>query len=117
LNADLEFKEIDESTLETIESSSSNTTSLDIMEKNLNETRQNLVAFYRNKPKQVWEVPVQYNESSILFYIFYALAKIIDVAIPGKREQPLLNLRFLANPITLSLVLVVLFVVSLFFKL
>lgn len=54
-------------------------------------------------------MPIQYNESSLLFYLFFFIAKLIDVVIPGRasREYPYLNLRFLANPITFFVVIAI----------
>ncbi len=62
------------------------------------------MVFYRKQPRGCWEIPIQYNESVILYYIFFVIARIVDVVIPGRRsrEYPALNLRFLANPITFT---------------
>ena len=77
-----------------------------------NDERISLITYYRRQPKAVWEVPIQYNESTILYYLFYLIAKAIDLITPGKRRSPWLNLRFLASPFNFfgfPLVLLILF--------
>lgn len=80
------------------------------------ESKRSLVAFYRKQPKGCWEIPLQYNESIILYYVWYTVAKILDFVIPGKRQEPILNIRFLANPINFVGTIVLLIVLFLLFK-
>lgn len=71
----------------------------------------NLVSFYRRQPKSTWEIPIQYHESTLLFYFFYTIARGVDLVIPGRRKEPLLNLRFLASPLNFFIFLFLIIIV------
>jgi hypothetical protein len=100
----LKFKEVQQSDILLAEQNN-NIVSLDPVGKINSESKRNLVAYYKKHPRTCWEVPLQYNESAVLYYFWYTFAKIVDIVIPGRREQPFLNLRFLANPFIFALVM------------
>lgn len=66
------------------------------------DSQRKILSFYRREYRDCWNIPLQYNESVILYYLMYGIAKVVDYAIPGhsKRNSPALNIRVLANPVT-----------------
>ena len=71
-----------------------------------------LIEYLRSEPKEPWDVPIQYNESTFLYYFFYSIAKAVDVVTPGKRKTPWLNIRFLASPFYFVLLFLIVLVLK-----
>lgn len=109
------FKEVSERDLKSM-SSDSNIISLDGYEKRTPESKKHLVSFYRRDPENIWKAPVQSNEWIILHFLFFSIAKLIDLATPGKRESPWLNLRWLANPVNFFACVLLVLVLNLIYQ-
>ena len=77
------FKEVNEQDLKSMVTDS-NIVSLDGYEKRTPESKKHLVSFYRRDPENVWKAPVQYNEWIILHFLFFNIAKLINLFTRGK---------------------------------